>query len=179
MLIVGAAGSILGTLLVVLIKKTTFYLFPKLVKKTKQLFVAIYMWAIKKTINEHFLLYFKSSPSKLYAYYASLVAKVCISLFVTSWLIFGAKTAYAANSIWVSLGFISLSLVALVITLRFSLSLSAAWRLDIEATVSKSTNEAINEAIEEAIKEVLPKVVDEHLEAQANKKIQPTQKTRG
>lgn len=174
MLILGAAGSILGTLLILLVKRAFSYLFPKLVQKLKALFKSSYVWIIKKAINEQTRLYFMSSKSKSQAYYSSLVARIALWLFVTTWLILCAIFTFGAGILWLSVCISSLAFFSLFIALRSYICLSAIWYFDLEAKVDETAKEAIEEAVENAVEHVLPQVIKEFVESQANKSIQPT-----
>ena len=169
MVLLGAAGSILGSLLLVYTKRVFSFLFPKLVTKAKESFRRLYMWAIKQTIDEHMRLYFMSSKSKLQAYYASLVARIALWLFVTTWLILGSVFLSGSGIVWGAVCVISLAFLSLFLSIRSYLCLSAAWYLDLEAKVDQSANEAIEKVVEEAVENILPKVISEFVESQANR----------
>jgi len=151
MLTLGAAGSILGTAIFILTKKTTVFLFPIISNKIKKIFVSIYLWIIKKAIDEHLTLFSMKPSSKHHAYYSSLVAKILISLFVSSWLIYGAIVTYGSELIWVTIGFISISLLFIGSSIRSYLSLSAAWIFDFEAKVEESANEVIKNIVKKEL----------------------------
>lgn len=168
-LLLGATGSILGTILVILAKKIFSSLFPRIVAKLKKTYADVYLWAIKSAINEHLLLYFKTSPSRLNAYYASVLARIAMWMFITTWLVLGSAFCYGNDIFWLSVALLSSAFVTFSIAIRSYLCLSAAWSFDLEAQIDKSANKAI----EDAVKAHLPKATEKVLSSEANKPIQP------
>jgi hypothetical protein len=154
-LILGAAGSVIGTILFLVAKKVVFALFPAIVKKFKELSINAYLWIIKKSIKEHISLYLKTSPSRHQAYYATLVGRLIIGLFVSSWLIYTAISTYGNDNLWLTVILISISLLVVGGSLRNYLCLSATWNFDFESKVEETANKAIKEIVDEVIAEKL------------------------
>ncbi|WP_417446319.1 hypothetical protein [Kangiella sp.] len=117
-LILGAIGSIIGTIFLLLVKKVITALFPAIVKKSKEAFINAYLWLIKKSIKEHLSLYLKTSPSRHQAYYATLVARLIIGLFLFSWLIYAAISTYGNDNLWLTVILISISFLVVGSSLR-------------------------------------------------------------
>lgn len=153
MLILGAAGSVIGTILFIVSKKLFLALFPVVAKKSKHLFVCVYLWAIKKAFTDHISLYVKTSASRHQAYYATLVARLIIGFFASSWLVYGSIFAYQNSQLWLALALISISLIVIGGSLRNYLCLSATWNFDFESKVEETANKAIKEIIDEVVAE--------------------------
>lgn len=161
MILLGAIGSVLGTICVFIAVRVFRILFPKLVSKFKDVLKKIVSWLIKGSVNDHLMFFFRSSPSKLQAYYSTLIAKLIACLFLVSWLLYFTFTSYTSGRIWITISLIAAITLILVISLKIYITIAAAWLLDIDSKVDKAANKAIEDAAKEAVGKALSEFVSE------------------